>query len=477
LKLNPEPSWADGKRYLWLLSPFIPVLGLIGLGLYHYSGLGLFTWSGPILIYGLIPLLDWLIGVDRNNPPDSAVAQLESDRYYRAIVYAYVPTQYAVTVLGAWIAVTANLALWEYAGLVLSVGAINGIGINTAHELGHKKESLDRWLAKLTLAPVAYGHFFIEHNKGHHKNVATPDDPASSKIGESFWAFLPRTMLGSLRSAWRIEAARLQRSGKRVLGADNENLQAWAMSLVLFGALTLWLGWTALPFLLPQAFYGASLLEVINYIEHYGLLRKKLPDGRYERCAPRHSWNSNHIVTNLFLYQLQRHSDHHANPTRRFQALRHFDDSPQLPSGYASMLIPAYIPWLWFRQMDPLVVRHYRGDLTQANLYAPKRDALLARWHRTRIDDGRPEPYPGSRANASAMTGGQTSRYQCTDCGFVYDEAQGCPREGFAPGTRWSQIPDDWACPDCAVRDKVDFRRLEGVAAEEALQDRSSRLP
>jgi alkane 1-monooxygenase len=455
-------GWTDGKRYLWLLSPLVPVLALIGLGLHQILGWGVLAWSGPILVYGLIPVLDWLVGTDRDNPPESAVAGLENDRYYRAIVYAYLPAQYAVTVLGAWIAVTGGLAIWEYAGLVLTVGAINGIGINTAHELGHKKESLDRWLAKLTLAPVAYGHFFIEHNKGHHKNVATPEDPASSRMGETFWAFLPRTMSGSLRSAWHIETERLARVGKSVWSTDNENLQAWGMTVLFFGALTAWLGWPALLFLGLQAFYGASLLEVINYVEHYGLLRQKLPSGRYERCAPRHSWNSNHIVTNLFLYQLQRHSDHHANPTRRFQALRHFDESPQLPSGYASMLILAYIPWLWFRQMDPLVAKHYGGDLTLANVQPSKREALMQRWQRKPVDNGHPQIIPGDSVAMPAAADGST-RYQCTDCGYVYDEAVGCPSEGFAAGTRWSQIPDDWSCPDCAVRDKVDFRRLDPV--------------
>ncbi len=457
---NIDSPWTDGKRYLWLLSPLVPALALIGLGLYLMTGIGLWAWSGPILLYGIIPLLDWLIGVDRNNPPDSAVMQLENDRYYRAIVYAYLPSQYALTVLGAWIAVTVQPGVLEYIGLILTVGAINGIGINTAHELGHKKETLDRWLAKFTLAPVAYGHFFIEHNKGHHKNVATPDDPASSKMGESFWAFLPRTVIGSLRSGWHLEKARLDKLGKSAWSMDNENLQAWGLTVIFFGAITAWLGWAALPFLVLQAAYGASLLEVINYVEHYGLLRQKLPDGRFERCQPRHSWNSNHIVTNLFLYQLQRHSDHHANPTRRFQALRHFDDSPQLPSGYASMLILAYIPWLWFRQMDPLVVKHFNGDISTANLYPPKRAALLARWNNAPLDDGHPSLYTTDQTAASPASAAASSRYQCTDCGYIYDEAVGCPREGYAPGTRWSQIPDDWACPDCAVRDKVDFRSL-----------------
>lgn len=456
-----QTEWRDGKRWWWLLSPLLPMAGLVSIALASIYGIGALYWMMPLVFYGFVPLLDWLIGVDRINPPESAVEQLSEDRYYRAIVYAYIPTQYAATILGAWIAVSAGLVWWEMLGLIISVGMINGIGINTAHELGHKTNSLERWLAKITLGPVAYGHFFIEHNKGHHKNVATPEDPASSRMGETFWAFLPRTMIGSLRSAWNIEKARLERKGKGPWTVENENLQAWSITVLIFGGLTLWLGWPALLFLAVQAFYGASLLEVVNYLEHYGLLRQKLPSGRYERCNPSHSWNSNHVITNLYLYQLQRHSDHHANPTRRFQALRHFDDSPQLPSGYASMILLAYIPPVWFRQIDPLVVQHYQGDLTRANLHPPKREKLLAKWQGATLDDGHPDTFPHEKEMPDALQAGTASaRYECTDCGYVYDEAQGCPHEGFPAGTTWSQIPDDWACPDCAVRDKVDFRAL-----------------
>ena len=456
-----DAAWTDGKRYLWLLSPMIPVLALIALWGFQTTGWSWLAWGGPILVYGVIPLLDWLVGEDHNNPPESAVAKLEGDLYYRVIVYAYIPTQVLATIYGAWLVAQGGLSTFQLIGLIFTVGTINGIAINPAHELGHKKETLDRWLAKITLAPVAYGHFYVEHTRGHHKNVATPDDPASSKMGESFWAFLPRTMIGSLRSAWSIEKERLARLGKSPWSLDNDNLQAWAMTVVFFSAITAWLGAGVLPFLLLQAFFGASLLEVINYIEHYGLLRLKGKDGRYERCAPKHSWNSNHIVTNLFLYQLQRHSDHHANPTRRFQALRHFDESPQLPAGYASMLIPAYIPWLWFRQMDPRVVAHHQGDLSKANLYPPKREALLQRWSNARLDDGDPAVFPGSHAPIPAPTAAAAARYQCTDCGYVYDEAKGCPHEGYAPGTRWAQLPDTWPCPDCAVREKPDFVALQ----------------
>ena len=465
-KQNPS-DWTDGKRIFWLLSPLLPALGLAFLIFAYMTSAGLLFWALPIFFYGLIPIMDLLIGVDRTNPPESAVPHLEQDHYYRAIVYTYIPTQFAVTIFGAWVVANQPLAWYEMFGLIISMGIVNGVGINTAHELGHKKESLERWLAKLTLAPVAYGHFFVEHNKGHHRRVATPEDPASSRMGETFYRFLPRTMIGSVVSAWEIEKDRLERKGQSVWSRDNENLQAWAMTVALFGGLTVWLGWVVLPVLLVQAFVGAALLEVVNYIEHYGLKRQlNEKTGRYERCTPAHSWNSNNVVTNLFLYQLQRHADHHANPTRRYQSLRHFDESPQLPSGYASMIVLAYFPPLWFHQIDPLVAKHYDGDVSQGNLHPPKREKLINRWQDTDLDTGHPEPYPEAHFSPApgAVVSGE-GRYQCTDCGFVYDETQGCPDEGFQPGTPWFDIPEDWACPDCAVREKPDFRALVASSA------------
>lgn len=379
--LESTAVWKDAKRYWWLLSPMVPPLVAWSLWNFTTSGHGAWLWGAFILIYALIPMLDVLVGTDKSNPPEDATMHLEVDRYYRWIVGLYIPTQFAVVTWGAWIVATHPLAWWEYIGLVLSIGVVSGVGINTAHELGHKNVSWERWLARLTLAPVAYGHFFVEHNRGHHIRVATPEDPASSRLGESFWAFLPRTMVGSLVSAWALEKARLKRAGHGVWSWRNENLQAWAMTVVFFGALVAWLGPIVLPFLLVQALYGASLLEVVNYIEHYGLLRQKDPKtGRYVRCQPEHSWNSNHVVTNLFLYQLQRHSDHHANAMRRFQALRHFEESPQLPSGYASMLLLAYIPPLWRAVMDKRVLAHYGGDVSKANIQPSQRRKLLARY-------------------------------------------------------------------------------------------------
>ena len=374
------PAWTDPKRHLWLLSPATPLSAVLLMALYSITDWSVLSWSGPLLVYGLVNVLDWRFGPDRSNPPERAVAGLERDGWYRLVVYAYLPSQLGLTAWGGWLFLYQADSWLEQAGLVLSVGAINGLGINAAHELSHKRDWPRQWLAKAALAPALYGHFFVEHVRGHHQRVATPEDPASARMGESFWAFLPRTVGGGLRSAWRLEAERLGRQGRGVLDPRNHNLQAWMLSLLLYGALTAWLGASVLGFLLLQAAYAVSLLEVINYIEHYGLLRQRDAEGRYERCNPQHSWNSNHLVTNLLLYQLQRHADHHAHPARSFQALRHFDDSPQLPAGYAALLLPAYVPALWFRLMDPRVLAHYGGDLRRAHLLPSRREALLRRY-------------------------------------------------------------------------------------------------
>ncbi len=378
---NPGNSWSD-KRWLWLFSPAIPVAFSGSLLAFALSGQWGWLLFAPVFIHLVMPVLDLAFGEDFSNPPESAVAQLDQDFFYRALVWAYVPCQIAGTVFGAWLAATQPLTWYAFAALIFSVGAFNGIGIATAHELGHKKETLDRWLAKIALAPSMYGHFYVEHNRGHHRRVATPEDPASARMGESFWAFLPRTVLGSLQSAWELERERLSRQGKGVWSVTNDNLQAWALSILLFGALIAWLGWPVLIFLVLQGVYGASMLEVVNYVEHYGLLRQKDASGRYVRCEPEHSWNSNHIVGNIVLYHLQRHSDHHAHPARRYQALRHFAEAPQLPAGYATMITAAYFAPLWFALMDHRVARHYDGDMRKVNMQPSARSKLLKRWQK-----------------------------------------------------------------------------------------------
>ncbi|GAA1482617.1 alkane 1-monooxygenase [Gordonia sinesedis] len=394
---RPEAvEWHDKKRHLWLLGLIPPTALFIAAGLVAgFNALGwdvvapAWWWFGPMLLYIILPILDVFFGPDGENPPEELMEQLENDKYYRYCVYAFMPFQFASIVFAcylwtadnlSWLGIDGGLGLLSKLGVALTIGVMGGIGINTAHEMGHKKDELERWLSKITLAQTLYGHFYIEHNRGHHVRVATPEDPASSRFGENFWRFLPRSVFGSLKSAWELEAKRMKRLERPVWHYSNDVLNAWVMSIVLWGAMTAIFGWQILPFVLIQAVYGFSLLETVNFLEHYGLRRKTLDSGRYERCTPRHSWNSDHICTNIFLYHLQRHSDHHANPTRRYQTLRSFDDAPNLPSGYASMIGIAYIPWLWRKVMDHRVVEHYDGDISQANLQPGKEDKLIAKY-------------------------------------------------------------------------------------------------
>lgn len=378
-EVRPD-EWIDSKRKLWMLGLVIPLLPFVAWGLVSLTGVGLFWWTGPLIVFGLIPLLDRLCGLDTSNPPPEAEERLEADHYYRWCTYLYLPLQLAGFVTGAWLTTRGGLSWVDRLGLAVTVGFVSGIGIANAHELGHKKERSERWLARLVLAQSAYGHFYVEHNRGHHARVATPDDPASSRLGETFWEFLPRTVVGSLRSAWDLESKRLRNQHLPVFSLHNDVLTAWAMTVVLFAGIVAVFGPGALPYVVVQAVLGFCLLEIVNYIEHYGLLRQRVANGRYERCRPEHSWNANHVASNVLLYHLERHSDHHAHPTRRYQLLRHFDDSPQLPTGYAGMIALAAVPPLWRRTMDPLVLAHYAGDVTRASIQPRLRHRYLARY-------------------------------------------------------------------------------------------------
>jgi alkane 1-monooxygenase len=379
VEVNPA-TWTDPKRYAWLLGIIVPLAPFMAWGSVALTGFAGFWLLGPVLIFVAFPILDIAVGLDATNPPDSVLKWLEQDRYYRWCTYVFIPIQYAGLVLACYLWSSGDLSVLSSLGLAFTVGVVGGIAINTAHELGHKRASSERWLSRIALAQTGYGHFFIEHNRGHHVRVATPEDPASSRLGESFWAFLPRTVKGSLTSAWGIEGARLDRLGKSRWSWHNDLLSAWAMTVALFAALAIVFGPVVLPYLLIQAVLGFSLLEVVNYLEHYGLRRNKREDGRYERCLPEHSWNSNNVASNVLLYHLQRHSDHHANPTRRYQALRHVEEAPQLPTGYAGMIVLAWFPPLWRRVMDPRLLAHFDGDVSRANIQPGKRERILDRY-------------------------------------------------------------------------------------------------
>jgi alkane 1-monooxygenase len=374
---QPDASWRDPKRYLWVLGAVVPALVFESWFLVQVTGCSLFWFFGPILAFVVIPVLDHVVGADAENPPDRALTWLESDRFYRWITYLYLPSQYLSLVFACWLWAGGGwltMTLADKIGLMTTVGIIGGVSISAAHELGHRRARLERRLSKLALAQTCYGHFFVEHNRGHHARVATPEDPASSRFGESLYHFVPRSVAGALVSAWRIERTRFRRLGKSHWSASNDILNAWAVSVALFVVLAVWFGPTVLPWLVGQAIIGFCMLETVNYLEHYGLRRQRTADGRYERVRASHSWNSNTVVANVVLFHLQRHSDHHAHPIRRYQSLRHFDEAPQLPTGYTTMMLLALCPPLWRRVMDWRVLEHYGGDVSLVAT-APRRGA------------------------------------------------------------------------------------------------------
>lgn len=333
-----------------------------------------------MVFFVLIPIIDVLAGEDGDNPSDSEAEDMQDDRFYRWCTYMFLPVQFVTLLVACWMWAFGSLSVTDKMGLAVTIGLVAGTGINAAHELGHRIEEHERWLAKVALMQTFYGHFFVEHNRGHHVRVATPADPASARLGESVWEFLPRSVFGGLRSAWRLEMQRLDRRNINRWSIRNNLLHTWLMSSALFGGLALIFGAGILPYLVLQAVVGFLLLEMVNYVEHYGLLREKNERGRYVRCSPRHSWNSDRLCTNIFLYHLQRHSDHHANPAKRYQTLRTCDEAPQLPVGYATMVMMAAIPPLWRRVMDRRVLAHYDGDIVRANILPRRRERILRRY-------------------------------------------------------------------------------------------------
>jgi alkane 1-monooxygenase len=373
-------QYRDHKRYLWLLSIAVPALMNTGPLLYVARHDVSALWIPVAFLYVAMPIADWMLGQDRSNPPESAVPALEADRYYRYITYAVVPVLWMTYIFAAWFVSRYALPWYAQVAVIISTGAAGGFCINVGHELGHKQTNVERWLAKIILAPTGYGHFTIEHNRGHHRDVATPDDPASARMGEGIWRFTLREYPGAVRRAWKLERERLGRLGRSAWNFDNEILQPLLITVVFYIGMVVWLGWRVLPFLVLSGMWANFQLTSANYVEHYGLLRGKLADGSFERCQPHHSWNSNHMFSNWALFHLQRHSDHHTFPGRRYQSLRHFQDLPTLPNGYFGMFTLAYFPPLWYRVMDPLLLAAVGRDLTRINFQPNKREKLMQKY-------------------------------------------------------------------------------------------------
>lgn len=374
-----EP-YRDKKRFAWILSLLVPVSIAAGPLLWQWHPVTWVLWLPTLFTYVIAPCIDWLLGTDTSNPPESAVPKLEADPYYRRVTFALVPLLWGAFIYAAWFSQTAPLTWLGFLGLIIATGGVGGFCINLGHEIGHKRTGVERWLAKLILAPSFYGHFTIEHNRGHHRDVATPEDPASSRMGETIWHFVLREMPGAFKRAWALERERMRVDCQAFWSLHNEILQPALITVALWGGLCLWLGPQVLLFLLPAALWSNFQLTSANYIEHYGLLRQRDANGRLETCKPQHSWNSNHLFSNWATFHLQRHSDHHAHPLRRFQSLRHFKEAPQLPNGYFGMFPVAYIPPLWFAVMDKRLLAAVNHDPQRINFDPRKRDRLMAKY-------------------------------------------------------------------------------------------------
>ncbi len=375
-------QFKDKKRWFWVTAILWSLLPLMIMGGFLYSSNPWVLVIPFIAAFILIPIIDYFLGTDTSNPPEELVPQLDADPYYRWLLIAAIPAHFIVVIAGAWLVATYSLSIGVFVVFAAMMGLNSGMSINTAHEIGHKNTKLERLLSRVVLAVSGYGHFCIEHNLGHHRDVSTPEDPASSRMGESIYRFMLREIPGAAKRGWSAEAKRLEKRGKSFWSVDNHILQSYSMTLVFQGGLIAVFGWILLPFFLIHNFMAWFQLTSANYIEHYGLLREKKPNGKYERCQPHHSWNANHIFSNLILFQLERHSDHHANPARSYQSLRSFKDLPELPSGYFGMYALAYFPTLWFKVMDKRVmaVPHINGDLSKVNIDPRKEASLRKKW-------------------------------------------------------------------------------------------------
>ena len=334
------------------LSPAIMYI-LAGLAL---TGRGLITWSPMIFAWVLIPLAELFLNSDKKNLSAAEEELAKKDRVYDYLLYCIVVLQFAALFVFLNSMRADDLLWWEVAGRVCSMGLLCGtFGINVAHELGHRVNKYEQVFAKALLLTSLYMHFFIEHNKGHHKNVATPDDPSSARFNEPVFSFYFRTIIFSYISAWKIANNEMKKKGLPALHFKNEMLQVQIIQLLFVTAVFLLFGWLLTLYFLAAATIGFLLLETVNYIEHYGLQRKQRADGNYERAMPHHSWNSNHILGRLMLFELSRHSDHHYLASRKYQVLQHHEDAPQLPTGYPGSMILAMVPPLWFYVMNKKV--------------------------------------------------------------------------------------------------------------------------
>ena len=333
-------------KYLTAFS--IPIMAFIGL---YFQGL--YSYLTPIYAFVLIPILELLCPVDPKNISDDESENRLKNKVFDWLLYLNLPLVYLLVGWALVVVSSTSIQTYEFIGLILSVGIVLGVnGINVAHELGHRQTTNERFVAKALLLPSLYMHFYIEHNFGHHMHAATKEDPATARYNQTVYGFWMTSVFRQYVSAWKIQMRLLKNSKKDFFSFKNDMF--WYMvlqTIYLLGTLFLF-GKIGFTFALFAGITGFILLETVNYIEHYGLMRLKLPSGRYERVREVHSWNSNHVIGRIMLYELTRHSDHHFKTSKKYQILDCHDESPQMPFGYPTSMVLAMVPPLWFAIMN-----------------------------------------------------------------------------------------------------------------------------
>ena len=340
------------RDFKYLLAYLIPLSALFALLWKSY-----WSYSTVIFSFGIIPIIEILSKPDHTNESYERQNQKKLNRFFDYLLYLNIPIVYLLTFI-TFREVKSGVHTIEGIGLLLNLGIVlSTSGINVAHEIGHRQGLINKIAAALLLGPSMYGHFTIEHNYGHHKWIGTPRDPASATENQSVYAFIYQAVTGVYKNAWRISFKQMGKSGLPRFHYRNELVWIHLFQLVLLIVYFIYGGVAILLFGIACAIVSFSLLECIDYIEHYGLRRKLLPSGKYERVNENHSWNSDHQLGRIVLYELTRHADHHANAERHYQTLRYKEESPQLPLGYPASIVLALIPTLWFKKMNPLVTQ------------------------------------------------------------------------------------------------------------------------
>ena len=335
------------KFLKYFLALTVPLLAY-----FSFNGTGIITYAPMIEAFLLIPILELFFKPNSNNLSNAEEEMAKEDKSYDMVLYLLVPVIYFLL----WeflISMRETLTFSDRLGRILSMGLVcGGYGINVAHELGHRNNKFEQFLSKTLLLSSLYMHFFIEHNRGHHKRVSTKEDPSSARYGENIFSFWIRSVFTGYISAWNIEFSRLKRLKKFKFSLENEMLRFQIIQVLFISSIYFVYGTQITIYFLFAAVMGFLLLETVNYIEHYGLQRKININGKYERVQPFHSWNSNHPVGRIMLFELSRHSDHHFNASRKYQVLKNHDNSPEMPTGYPGMMILSLIPPLWFYIMN-----------------------------------------------------------------------------------------------------------------------------